>query len=220
MLCKNTKRSPAINICKQTLYTFSGKKKIAKNITVDNINEAVNKVITKNIRTPDGKLDTHLVAAHEAGHVVAEYVYNGNIAIKVTNYSYGGAGGFTQPSEHLEGLFTSERLLNEVKTLLAGRAAEKVICGYTTNGASNDLEKAKRLLHMYYTDYHFESYDTKKIDQVVQDKLNALYTQVCLEFEEPKTFGQLVDITKQLDMNRVLYTEDLAPILKTGGFTI
>lgn len=190
------------------------------NITIDNINEAVNKVITKNIRTPDGKLDTHLVAAHEAGHVVAEHMYNGNIAIKVTNYSYGGAGGFTQPSEYLEGLFTEKRMLNEVKVLLAGRAAERVVYGYETNGASNDLERAEAILRSYYTKYYFEPYDVSKLDQIIQDKLHDLCNAVYTDFTEPELFRQLTEITNQLDRHRVLYTEDLAPILITKGHII
>ena len=35
--------------------------------------------------------------------------------------------------------------------LLGGRAAEEVICGYITNGASNDLEKAKKLVYSNIT---------------------------------------------------------------------
>lgn len=191
-----------------------------ENITLEHINEAVNKVITKNIRTPDGKLDTHLVAAHEAGHVIAEYVYNNNIAIKVTNYSYGGAGGFTQPSEYLEGLFTNERLLNEVKVLLAGRAAEEVMCSKTTNGASNDLEKCRHLLKAYYTEYQFEKYDVEKIKQIVVDRIDELYTEVVELFNTAECKNMLNTITDMLDKHRVLYTVDLAPVLVKEGLVL
>ena len=189
-------------------------------ICIDDINEAVNKVITKNIRTPDGKLDTHLVAVHEAGHVLAEYLYNGNIAIKVTNYSYGDAGGFTQPSEYLEGLFTRERMWGEIASLLAGRAAEEVMCGIVTNGASNDLEKAEKLLNSYYATYHFENYKVDELKQIIQDKLNSIYAIVCADFTQDANKDRLEKIVKELDKNRVMYTKDLAPILITKGFTI
>lgn len=188
-------------------------------ITIDYINEAINKVITKNIRTPDGKLDTHLVAAHEAGHVVAAYIYNNSIAIKVTNYSYGDAGGFTQPADSLEGLVTADRILNEVKELLAGRAAESVICKKVTTGASNDLEKAKRLIKQYYKTYYFEPYTEEKLDQLIQDKIHSLYRMVVADFKQPDTLLKLTKVTDALVNQRVLFTKDLAPILITitGG---
>ena len=189
-------------------------------ISIDFVNEAVNKVITKNIRTPDGKVDTHLVAAHEAGHVLAEYIYNGNIAIKVTNYSYGGAGGFTQPSDYLEGLFTKERMRNEIKTLVAGRAAEEVILGIVTNGASNDYEKSKALLKEYYSTYHFEPYKVEELKQIIQDTLMEIYNEVLEDFRNPENKDTLVKITDELCTHRVLYTKDLAPLLIKGGFII
>ena len=184
-------------------------------ITVDNINEAVNKVITKNIRTPDGRLDIRLVSAHECGHVLASYIYNGNIPIKVTSYAYGGMGGFTQNSESLDGLFTNERLLNEVREFVAGRAAENVICGVETNGASNDLERAKNLLYAYYETYNFERYAEKELNQLVLDKLNNLYDEVVRDFKVPENYDNLLTLTDMLEKDRVLYQSDIAGILVT-----
>lgn len=184
-------------------------------ISLDNINEAVNKVITKNIRTPDGKLDVRLVSAHECGHVLASYIYNGNIPIKVTSYAYGGMGGFTQMSESLEGLFTNEKLLNEVREFVAGRAAEKVICGVETNGASNDLERAKKLLLAYYETYNFEHYTESELKQLVLDKLNSIYEDVVRDFKVPENYDNLLTLTDNLEKNRVLYQSDIASVLVT-----
>ena len=50
--------------------------------------------------------------------------------------------------------YSKDYFKNEIRTLLAGRAAEEVICGYITNGASNDLEKAKKILKAYYKYYN------------------------------------------------------------------
>ena len=185
-------------------------------IYLEDINEAINKVITKNIRTPDGKLDLKRVAAHEAGHVLADFIYNHNIAIKVTNYSYGGAGGFTQPPENLEGLFTKERLLNEIKVLVAGRVAEKVFCIDFSNGASNDLEKAKALLKTYYTKYYFEAFNTKEIDQIIQDKIFEIIEIVEKDFEKEDSVEKLRILTKEIMLKRVLYTKDIAAIVYKG----
>lgn len=190
------------------------------NITLNNINEAVNKVITKNIRTPDGKLDARLVAAHESGHVLAEVLYANSTPIKVTNYSYGNAGGFTQTGNQLEGIVSKERHIAEIKMLLGGRAAESVMYGYVTNGASNDLDRAKKLLHRYYSKYHFEDYQVKDLEQTVLNKLNEIFSDVVSDFSTSENYKLLNWLTDDLEANRVLYAKDIvaicAPIILKG----
>ena len=182
-------------------------------INLDNINEAVNKVITKNIRHPDkSSEELELVTAHECGHVIAEIVYNQTTPIKVTNYAYGSAGGFTQSAEILSGILPQERFLNEVRMLLGGRAAEEVVCGYITNGASNDLEKAKALITNYYEVYNFEPYEVDKLKQIVLDKVEELYKEVVKKFEDPKINGILKYLIADLASKRILYSEDIAKI--------
>lgn len=190
------------------------------NITLNNVNEAVNKVITKNIRTPDGKLDARLVAAHESGHVLAEVLYANSTPIKVTNYSYGNAGGFTQTGNQLEGIVSKDRHIAEIKMLLGGRAAEYVLYNYITNGASNDLERAKRLLHQYYAKYHFEEYQVKDLEQTVLDKLNSIFDEVVNDFNTTENNRLLTWLTDELETHRVLYSKDIvaicAPVLLKG----
>lgn len=181
------------------------------NITLDVVNEAINKTLTKNIKNDSSKLDKHLIAAHECGHVLAEYTFNGTLPLKVTNVSYGDAGGFTQSGEHLEGILPKVRFLSEVKMLLGGRAAEEVMCTYVTNGASNDLMKAKSLIHDYYTVYNFEHYEVEKLSQIELDKLESLYKEVVEVFKEHKS--ELTKLIAELEHKRTLYTIDLASIL-------
>lgn len=179
-------------------------------ISLDNINEAINKVITKNIRHPDkSKTELDVVTAHECGHVLAEVIYENSIPIKVTNYAYGDAGGFTQTAEVLSGILSKERYINEIRKLLGGRAAEKVICGYITNGASNDLEKAKSITTAYFKYYNFEKYDVEKLDQLVLDKINSIYEELVEEFKKPENFKVLTDLIRELTSKRVLYSTDI-----------
>lgn len=185
------------------------------NITLNNVNEAVNKVITKNIRRPDGKLDTHLVAAHEAGHVLAEVMYADSVPVKVTNYSYGSAGGFTQSGSHLEGICDKDRHIAEIKMLLGGRAAEEAMFGKITNGASNDLERAKAHLKHYFSTYHFEQYDVKELEQTVLDRLHDIYTEVVEDFKTKYYKDILTNLTDSLVCQRVLYSKDIAAICST-----
>ena len=180
-------------------------------LTLDNINEAVNKNITKSIRNKDGDLDIHLVSAHEMGHVLAEVLLRDSYPIKVTSYSYGGAGGFTQSGFKLRGLQDKASYVDEVKILLGGRAAEQIICGRITNGASNDLDKAKRVLMSYYKDYMFEKYDVKDIEQLVLDDIHRYYDEICSEFLANKDL--LNDLTDTLYKERIIYTKDIIPIV-------
>lgn len=181
-------------------------------LTLANINEAINKIISKDVRHPDnGSVD--IVTAHECGHVFAEFLYNRTYSIKVTNFSYGDAGGFTQPNEILKGIFSQEELIARVKMLLGGRAAEKVICKYITVGASSDLAKAKSLLTAYFKTYLFESYKCEELDQIVIDKLQEFYEEVVKDFEEPSNNALLEALIKELNTNRTLYSKDICAIL-------
>lgn len=183
-----------------------------KELTLANINEAINKIISKDVRHPDnGSVD--IVTAHECGHVFAEFLYNNTYSIKVTNFSYGDAGGFTQPNEILKGIFSKDELIARVKMLLGGRAAEKVICKYITVGASNDLAKAKSLLTAYFKTYLFESYKCEDLDQIVIDKLQEFYEEVVKDFEDPSNNALLEVLIKELSTNRTLYSKDICAIL-------
>ena len=201
---------------------LSVRQKLSK-ITLDNVNEAINKVITKNIRNKD-TLDIHLVSAHECGHVLAQILYTKQYPIKVTSYSYGDTGGFTQPGLEKTGLKTQCAYLDECYMLLAGRAAEQVICGHITNGASNDLEKVKKIIKAYYKYYNFEHYEAKDLDQIILDDLDTYYKKVLEDFQEPKNLELLKLLTKTLEKERVLYTKDLirlcAGYISVGGMIL
>ena len=200
---------------------LSIRQKLSK-ITLDNVNEAINKVITKNIRSKDG-LDVHLVSAHESGHVIAQLYYTNEAPIKVTSYSYGDAGGFTQPGIEPTGLKSKDYFKNEIRTLLAGRAAEEVICGYVTNGASNDLEKVKKILKAYYKYYNFEYYESKDLDQLILKDLHKYYDEV-KELFETECKDVLKSLTDELTSKRIMYKKDILSLYlkfkSTGGMIL
>lgn len=181
-------------------------------IMLDAVNEAINKCITKNIRRPDKSKTFHwAVAVHEAGHVLAEWIYQGTYSVKVTNYSYGDAGGFTQPQKSTEPIVTRESYRNEIMCLLGGRAAEEVIMGHISTGASGDLKRVIEMIKAYYKVYHFEQYDTSKFDQVVEDTLHEMYNDcVCQLSSQSDVLRALV---KALETERVLYTADIIRVI-------
>lgn len=183
-------------------------------VYLSDMNEAINKVITKNIRKPDKDAEFHnLVAVHEIGHVVAEYIYNGTCAVKVTNYSYGDAGGFTQPGDQFQGIIDEAKYKARVFGLLGGRAAEEAILGKVTTGASEDFSRAKSMIERFYKTYHFDSYRYAEFDQVVLDTLEAWYKECVEMFKEPNVSKLINALTTQLILERVLYTKDIAGII-------
>lgn len=181
-------------------------------IRLDYINEAINKVITKNIRKPDKSPEFHeLVAVHEAGHVLAEYLYKNKFSVKVTNYSYGDAGGFTQPQKSKEGIITLEAYKNDVMCLLGGRAAEQVMLKEVSTGASEDFARAVRAIRAYYKDYHFEPYEVDKLEQIVNDTLHKWYSECVDKFTN--AYVALSALACELTAERILYTSDIANLL-------
>jgi cell division protease FtsH len=87
--------------------------------------------------------ERRIVAWHEAGHaLVSHLVGEPDPVQKVTIVSRGYALGYTlhMPQED-RFLDTKEELIDKMKVLLGGRAAEQIVFGAISNGASNDLER-------------------------------------------------------------------------------
>ena len=149
---------------------------------------------------------------HEIGHVVAEYLYSNSISIKVTNYSYGDAGGFTQPGEKAQGIISEKEYKARVMSLLGGRAAEQAVLGYITTGASSDFDKAKQMIKRYYEVFHFETYKHSEIDQIILDTLHNWYQSCVSTFSATEVSELMSELTAELRKERVLYTKDIAII--------
>ena len=91
--------------------------------------------------------EKRILAYHEGGHALMSHlVGNPQPVQKVTIVSRGRALGYTlnTPQEDRY-LHTKEELLDLMKVLLAGRAAEQIVFGAVTNGAANDLERVTEL---------------------------------------------------------------------------
>jgi cell division protease FtsH len=116
-------------------------------ITQQDLQDAVEKVVAgperKSRRLTDEQRQQ--VAYHEAGHaLVAYYSPNADPIHKISIIPRGRAAlGFTMQfptDEHT--IIKKDALLDQLKTLLGGRAAEELIYHTVTTGAENDLERA------------------------------------------------------------------------------
>lgn len=92
--------------------------------------------------------DKETVAYHEIGHaIVAASQTDSAPVTKITIIPRtSGALGYTMQVEEEESfLMSKEQIENKITTLTAGRAAEELVFGRITTGASNDIEQATRL---------------------------------------------------------------------------
>ena len=100
--------------------------------------------------------DKRTVAYHETGHaLVAALQTNSAPVTKITIVPRtSGALGYTmQVDEGDRVLMSREEIENKIASLTAGRAAEELVIGSISTGASNDIEQATKLARAYFTRY-------------------------------------------------------------------
>jgi cell division protease FtsH len=111
--------------------------------------EAIEKVLLGPERKSHilSKKEKEIVAYHEAGHALVSSAIEGTDPVrKISIISRGMAGGFTfQVKSEENKLRTKTQFMAEIATLLGGMAAERLMFGEMTTGASNDLVKASEL---------------------------------------------------------------------------
>ncbi len=96
-----------------------------------------------------------LVAYHEAGHaIVARSLEQCDPVTEVSIIPRGGAGGYTltRPNEESE-TYSRKYILDRITMTFGGRAAEKLVLGDVSTGASADIKHATELAKGYVTKY-------------------------------------------------------------------
>jgi len=100
--------------------------------------------------------EKRIVAYHEVGHaLVAALEKHSQPVSKITIVPHtSGALGYTmQMPEEEKYLHTAQELMTELRTLVGGRAAEQIVFGVQTTGASNDIQRATSLARNMVTLY-------------------------------------------------------------------
>ena len=96
-----------------------------------------------------------LVAYHETGHALtSKYLPTQDDVHEISIIPRGTAGGYTmyQPSED-KSFISKQEMLENIVSLLGGRAAEDVVLGDVSTGASNDIERATKIANAMVTKY-------------------------------------------------------------------
>ena len=114
------------------------------------------------------------VAYHEIGHalVAAKQSHSAPVQkITIIPRTSGALGYTMQVEEGNHYLMTKEEIENKIATLTGGRAAEEVMFGTTSTGASNDIEQATKLARAMITRYGM----SKDFDMVALETVNNQY---------------------------------------------
>ena len=114
------------------------------------------------------------VAYHEIGHalVAAKQTHSAPVQkITIIPRTSGALGYTMQVEEGNHYLMTKEEIENKIATLTGGRAAEEVMFGTISTGASNDIEQATKLARAMVTRYGM----SKDFDMVALETVNNQY---------------------------------------------
>ena len=132
-------------------------RKNLKAITQEQVDEATIKVVMGTEKRSHVVKDSDkiITSYHEAGHAVVSYFLPTQDPVhQISIIPRGMAGGYTMyvPEEE-KGHVSRNRMLEDICSLLGGRAAEELTQKDLCTGASNDIERATELAHQMVTKY-------------------------------------------------------------------
>ena len=142
-----------------------------------------------------------VVSYHEIGHaLVAAKQTNSAPVQKITIIPRtSGALGYTmQVDEGDHYLMTKEELENKIATLTGGRAAEEVVFGSITTGASNDIEKATKIARAMLTQFGMsDEFDMVALETVTNQYLGGDSSLACSAKTQDEIDGLVVKLIKE-----------------------
>lgn len=219
-------------------------RKDLKAITMEEVEEATIKVVVgteKKSRVMTEKEKT-LTAYHEAGHAIATYFSKTQDPVhQISIIPRGMAGGYTMqiPSED-RSYKSRKEMLEELVVLLGGRVAEALVLDDISTGASNDIERATKLVRSMITKYgmsdnlgpivygssnnepflgrdmgHTRDYSEEtasEIDAEIRQMMHNAYSQTETILKEH--MDKLHEVAKSLFLNEKLSGEEFAKIME------
>ncbi|MBS5725356.1 MAG: ATP-dependent zinc metalloprotease FtsH [Clostridiales bacterium] len=154
-----------------------------------------------------------IVAYHEIGHALVAAMQSHSAPVqKITIVPRtSGALGYTMQVEEGEHyLMSKEEIENKVATLTGGRAAEEVVFGSVTTGASNDIEQATKLSRAMITRYGMsEEFGMVAMETVTNQYLGGDASLACSAETQAQIDKQVVALVKkQHEKARQILTEN------------
>ena len=173
-----------------------------KSVTQTDLEESIEVVIAgyqkkNSILTDKEKC---IVAYHEVGHALVAALQSHSAPVqKITIIPRtSGALGYTmQVEEGNHYLMTKEELENKIATLTGGRAAEEVVFGSVTTGASNDIEQATKLARAMITRYGMsKDFDMVALETVTNQYLGGDSSLTCSAQTQREIDQKVVELVK------------------------
>lgn len=142
------------------------------------------------------------VAYHEIGHalVAARQTQSAPVQkITIIPRTSGALGYTMQVEDGNHYLMTKEEIENKIATYTGGRAAEEVVFGTISTGASNDIEQATKLARSMITRYGM----SKDFDMVAMETVSGQYlggdtSLICSAGTQDEIDRQVVELVKRL----------------------
>ncbi len=164
-----------------------------------------------------------IVSYHEIGHalVAAKQTHSAPVQkITIVPRTSGALGYTMQVDEGNHYLMSKEEIENKIATYTGGRAAEELIFGSVTTGASNDIEQATKLARAMITQYGMsDDFDMVALETVNNQYLGGDASLVCSAQTQTQIDRQVVElIKKQHEKAKKILTENRSKLDKLAQF--
>lgn len=152
----------------------------------------------KNAVLSDG--EKKVVAYHEVGHALVAAMQSHSAPVqKITIIPRtSGALGYTmQVEEGDKYLMTKREIENKIATFTGGRAAEELVFGEITTGASNDIEQATKLARAMITRYGMsDEFDMVAMETVNNQYLGGDASMVCSSDTQKEIDKKVIELVR------------------------
>ena len=145
--------------------------------------------------------EKRIIAYHEVGHaLVAAKQKNAQPVSKITivPHTQGALGYTLHLPEEEKFLMSREDILTEIRTLLAGRSSEEVVCNTMTSGAANDIERATELARNLVARFGMcDEFDMMALGSVQSQYLDGTYSMTCAQETYAAADRETIKILRQ-----------------------
>ncbi len=142
-----------------------------------------------------------IVAYHEVGHALATAMQKNTMPVQkitIVPRTMGSLGYTMQMPEEEKYLMSKEEMLEQITTLLAGRAAEEVIFNTVTTGASNDIERATSMARAMVAQYGMsEKFDMMGLESIQNKYLDGRNVRNCAEVTSAEVDAEVLKIIRE-----------------------
>ena len=175
--------------------------------------------------------EKRIIAYHEVGHaLVAAKQKNAQPVSKITivPHTQGALGYTLHLPEEEKFLMSKEDVLTEIRTLLAGRSSEEIVCNTMTSGAANDIERATELARNLVARFGMcDEFDMMALGSVQSQYLDGSYSMTCAQETYAAADRETIKIIRQchreakeiLQNNRELLDKIAAYLLQKETIT-